>query len=307
MSTDITAQGLAVIAGQIANGAISIYDNVATDARTATAKIDGVTIRNADITCGSIGPGATVSPIHVVAQGVAGVRIQGRFCAYGTPMQEYLVQQSTGIEIDQEIAYDGGVSTVTPGVVSTSSGYGNFSSFARAHPAKNKIQTPYADGIATGTPGTMPTAWNGLVSSQSGISRSVAAITGPDGRQGFALTLTGTATAANTWNIIPQGFTDIPAVSGQTRRGAVTLSLLAGSLSGITTNLEVQGRTSGGSLLEAGATNVTSLIGAAWGRYSNVYTMANASTAYTNLLLQISIANTTVVNCTIGFFYPEMD
>lgn len=171
----------------------------------------------------------------------------------------------------------------------------------------NSIKNNTMAGAVSGTPGTIPTYWS-YITPGGGLVRTLG--TGVEnGISYIDITVSGTATQTNAIAIGIENGNAISASTGQTWTNSVYCKLVSGSLSGITTNLNIIENTSSGGYVTAGGVSISptsaSLITQ---RFSYTKTLSGGATVgAVQPTMQFNCAIGASVNFTIRIGLPQLE
>ena len=171
----------------------------------------------------------------------------------------------------------------------------------------NSIRNNTMQGVATGTPGTMPSHW--AISNNVGLTSSIVGTGTDSGISYIDLQLSGTTTATNNFQVLFESSTQIAGTQNQLRAVSAFIKLQAGTTTGLTaTTIYLAEETSGGSYLTEGGTAFT-LTSAALNqdRYYYGRTLTNASTTYVTPFLQLNFSSGATVNMTLRIGMPQVE
>ncbi|MEN9726026.1 MAG: Azospirillum phage Cd [Pseudomonadota bacterium] len=175
----------------------------------------------------------------------------------------------------------------------------------------NSIRNNTMVGAVAGTPGTLPTNWVDNYSGTpiNGISRAIVG-TGTDaGITYLDYRISGTATTGFSWNLYTEQSTVVVAANGQSWTTSAYLGLAAGSTTGITAiNLGVTEHNGSGVFLAGTVASASVTAGSlATKRVTASRTFNNASTAFANLLIQLSFTNGAAIDITLRIGLPQLE
>lgn len=173
----------------------------------------------------------------------------------------------------------------------------------------NHVSNPRSEGLVAGSPGTAPTTWTmSFAATTNGLTRNIVGTQVVDGVMCLVVELSGTATAASTFDI---GMTLTDAVvtaTGEVWTVSNFVALLSGSMSGVTPrNAAVEANSSGTALTTQVGTvrTVTSTLT----RFSDTFTMGHASVLRVQPRWRLTIANgtnlTTPLRIAVG--WPQLE
>ena len=201
--------------------------------------------------------------------------------------------------------YSGGVPT------------GNSTSILRAdgtyrvqYARTNTLRNSTTVGVATGSPGTVPTNWSAISASGTG-SLTTNTITGFGTEYGMSYIefhVAGTATTSYSISFNFEQATQVPALQNQTWCASVYTRITGGSTAGIGaggTGVLVVERNNVGAYINGTSSNVlptTSLT-----RDSVLYVLPDAAAAYTNSKYQIAFTDGQSFDITLRFYGPQLE
>ena len=168
----------------------------------------------------------------------------------------------------------------------------------------NSIRNNSMQGVAAGTPGTLPTNW-----SVTSLQQSVVGSGTENGIEYVDIRIQGT-TGSTSLGIRFEPSNQIVASSGQTWTESAFLSLRSGDFTNVTGFvLNEQGRTA------ANATNADSIMGSdlraslssVFTRYSLVGTLADATTAFINPQILVSFSSGVAIDFTLRVGWPQLE
>jgi hypothetical protein len=168
----------------------------------------------------------------------------------------------------------------------------------------NSIRNNTMVGAVAGTPGTVPTNWSDLPTS-NGLSGQIVGVGTQLGITYIDIRYSGTTTAASSTVIQPELSAQTVAATGQSWTASSWLSLAGGSTSGLTFAQRVTGRTSIGGFLENTDTSV-SLTGTLT-RYAASIALANVLTARASCDIVFSYASGAVIDITLRIGLPQLE
>jgi hypothetical protein len=168
----------------------------------------------------------------------------------------------------------------------------------------NSIRNNTMVGAVAGTPGTVPTNWNDLPTS-NGLSRQIVGVGTQLGITYIEIRYSGTTTAAASTVIQPELGSQTVAATGQSWTASSWLSLVGGSTSGLTVVQRITGRSSVGGFLENTDTSV-SLTGTLT-RYAASIALANVLTARVSCDIAFSYASGAAIDITFRIGLPQLE
>jgi hypothetical protein len=168
----------------------------------------------------------------------------------------------------------------------------------------NSIRNNTMVGAVAGTPGTLPTNWQ--VSVAAGLTTNVIGTGTSGGVTYIDLQITGTSNATS----YILGFdttTQIAASAGQTWAWASWVAFVSGSLSNVTTvSADFRESNSGGTQLAAGAVALSTLTSSLV-RQSATRTLSEATTAFVQPRLRLTITNGAAIDITLRIGLPQLE
>jgi hypothetical protein len=168
----------------------------------------------------------------------------------------------------------------------------------------NSIRNNTMVGAVAGTPGTVPTNWSDIPTS-NGLSRQIVGVGTQSGINYIDIRYSGTTTAASSTVLQPEPSTQTVAATGQSWTASAWWALAGGSTSGLTIVQRVTGRSSVGGFLENTDTSVT-LTGTLT-RYSASRTFTNASTERVSCDFAFSYASGAAIDITLRIGLPQLE
>jgi hypothetical protein len=168
----------------------------------------------------------------------------------------------------------------------------------------NSIRNNTMQGAVAGTPGTVPTNWADIPTS-NGLSRQIVGVGTQSGINYIDIRYSGTTTAASSTVLQPEPSTQTVAATGQSWTASAWWALAGGSTSGLTIVQRVTGRSSVGGFLENTDTSVT-LTGTLT-RYSASRTFTNASTERVSCDFAFSYASGAAIDITLRIGLPQLE
>jgi hypothetical protein len=168
----------------------------------------------------------------------------------------------------------------------------------------NSIRNNTMVGAVVGTPGTLPTNWS--VASAAGLTTNVIGTGTSNGVIYVDLQVTGTSSATS----YILGFdttTQIAASAGQTWAWASWVAFVSGSLSNVTTvSADFRESNSGGTQLAAGTVALSTLTSSLV-RQSATRTLSEATTAFIQPRLRLTIINGAAIDLTLRIGLPQLE
>lgn len=167
----------------------------------------------------------------------------------------------------------------------------------------NSIRNNTMVGAVAGTPGTLPTNWN--VGSAAGLTTNVIAIGIENGVNYVDLQIVGTPTAT-AYTLFFDATSQIAALNAQTWSSSLWCKIVAGATTNITSiNNNVTYRDSGGTSVQSARTamSLTSM----FTRFSQAGTATNASTAFVQAGLWLTITVGAAINITLRIGLPQLE
>lgn len=170
----------------------------------------------------------------------------------------------------------------------------------------NYIRNNTMVGAVAGTPGTLPTNWS-VASSVSGLSYQIVGTGTESGITYIDIKWTGTPSGNGTIQHTFESNTNTAATSGQNWTASAYCRLVGGAIPS-TASLLVVERSSANAFLTSSSTSVTilnsSLISQ---RTAHARTLNNASTAYVNSRLDVSVTSGVAVDFTLRIGMPQLE
>ena len=172
-------------------------------------------------------------------------------------------------------------------------------------PRTNSIRNNTMVGAVAGTPGTIPTNWSDVPTS-NGLNRQIVGIGTQNGITYIDIRYSGTATAAASITIQPELGSVTVAATGQSWTASSWLALVGGSTSGLTVVQRITGRTAAGGFLEFTSTSVS--LSSTLTRYVASITMANALTLRVSSDIDINTkAAGAAIDITLRIGLPQLE
>ena len=169
----------------------------------------------------------------------------------------------------------------------------------------NSIRNNTMVGAVAGTPGTAPTNW-GDVQTSNGLNRQIVGIGTQNGITYIDIRYSGTATAAVSTTLQPELGAVTVAATGQSWTASSWLALVGGSTSGLTVVQRITGRTAAGGFLEFASTTVS--LSSTLTRYVASITMTNASTLRVSSDIDITAtAAGAAIDITLRIGLPQLE
>jgi hypothetical protein len=168
----------------------------------------------------------------------------------------------------------------------------------------NSIRNNTMVGAVAGTPGTVPTNWVDLATS-NGLSRQIVGVGTQLGITYIDIRYSGTTTAAASTVTQPEPSAQTVAATGQSWTASSWLSLAGGSTSGLTFAQRVTGRTSIGGFLEF--TDVSVSLTGTLTRYAASIALANVLTARVSCDIVFSYASGAAIDITLRIGLPQLE
>ncbi len=169
--------------------------------------------------------------------------------------------------------------------------------------AGNKIRNPNMAGAVAGTPGTLPTNWS--IGGAAGLTTSVVASGVQNGLAYVDLRFVGT-TSGTFATVLMDAAGIIAAANGQAWSGSATVSVVAGSLSNITSVALTTNVLDGASAVLQQLSTIISPT-ATPTRFSNSGTISNASAAFVRPLLGLNYSSGVAIDVTLRIAYPMLE
>jgi hypothetical protein len=175
----------------------------------------------------------------------------------------------------------------------------------------NSIRNNTMVGAVAGTPGTLPTNWDGLGSSQD-LTRTVVGTGVEDGINYVDIRWQGTLTSAlaNAVLATPDQQTQIVASNGQTWAGSWFVKVVGGSLANISAlSISITERTSAGAFVAFGLAGITpSGAPLAQQRYSYVKALdGGATTARVTTDIRVTASSGAAIDITLRIGLPQLE
>lgn len=173
--------------------------------------------------------------------------------------------------------------------------------------ATNNIRNNSMQGAVAGTPGTLPTNWNGT-STQDGLSRQVVGVGSESGIDYIDIRVSGTPTASSTWTLAqPDGA--VAGANGQLWTFSQFTRLSSGSLANISNMLLIcSERDSAQGSTGVSATNITPTSAAlASQRVPVSRTFTGSTTAFARGQIQFNYTSGQPVDITIRIGWPQLE
>ena len=168
----------------------------------------------------------------------------------------------------------------------------------------NSLRNNTMVGAVAGTPGTVPTNW-GDVPTSNGLNRQIVGIGTQNGITYIDIRYSGTTTATSTTVTQPEPSSATVAANGQAWTASSWLALVGGSTSGLTVIQRVTGRSSVGGFLEN--TDTTVALSSTLTRYVASITMANASTLRVSSDIVLSYSSGAAIDITLRIGLPQLE
>jgi hypothetical protein len=171
----------------------------------------------------------------------------------------------------------------------------------------NFIRNNTMAGVATGTPGTLPTNW-GYTGAGIGTLNTEIVNTGTvNGINYVDIKISGT-TSTTSLNVRFENPADITTTVGQNWNCSAYLSIIGGSTSNITgLGLGLIERSNVGGFLTTSRTEIVSTINSTLTRYSHTRTTTNALTAQIEPNLQLAFSSGVNIDITIRIGLPQIE
>lgn len=175
----------------------------------------------------------------------------------------------------------------------------------------NSIRNNTMQGAVAGTPGTAPTNWATWTTSANGMTPSIVAVGSENGISYIDWRYQGTYSGATGTAVTPsfEGTFVIAATVGQAWTESVFISLVSGSLSGVTLNLRQQEVDSGGlSLVTGDSTALSPVVGSLSSqKTSYTRTNTNASCAFIVPRFRVGLTNGQTYDFTLRIGLPQLE
>ena len=168
----------------------------------------------------------------------------------------------------------------------------------------NSIRNNTMVGAVAGTPGTIPTNW-GDVPTSNGLNRQIVGIGTQNGITYIDIRYSGTTTATSTTVTQPEPSSATVAANGQSWTASSWLALVGGSTSGLTVIQRVTGRSAVGGFLEN--TDTTVALSSTLTRYVASITMANALTLRVSSDIVLSYSSGAAIDITLRIGLPQLE
>jgi hypothetical protein len=303
---NVVFSGLNGSAGLLRNGGIKIVDSTGTDTRTATAKIDGVTVTGTRLTVGSPSRTDTEGAKAITVQAARNVVIDADIRVDGFPFANHDVTLSNQVVIRSTVDR----ASSMPTLASVASN--NHAASIAARPVRNLIPNPEMTGATSGVPGVSvgsgpTTGWAWLTNTISGVSRRNIVFTPRDGVQAIGLHLTGTAAALSLWSInasSSSGTGGVAAAQGQTYRFTMHLSQ-SGQWKQVRCYLKIVERTAGGVYLTE--TRTEFIPSPTLTRCSVQRTLTEVTTGIVGAVVEFEVDNGVTADCIVSFASPVFE
>jgi hypothetical protein len=171
----------------------------------------------------------------------------------------------------------------------------------------NFVRNNTMAGVATGTPGTLPTNWAYTGAGIGTLNTEIVNTGTVNGINYVDIKISGT-TSTTSLNVRFENPADITTTVGQNWTCSAYLSMIAGSTSNITgLGLGLIERSSVGGFLIASRTEIASTINTTLTRYSHTRTTNNASTAQIEPNLQLAFSSGVNIDITIRIGLPQIE
>lgn len=168
----------------------------------------------------------------------------------------------------------------------------------------NSLRNNSMSGAVAGSPGTAPTNWT--ASAQTGYAWQLVATGTEFGLPYIDYRLSGTDALSRANNIIFETSTGITAANGETWTHSSFARIIAGSLTGVTTTLQMDENTSVGGFVANG--NTTIVLTSSFTRYSFTRTLAGGATvARVQPFMRFTTSAGATVDLTVRIYAPQME
>jgi hypothetical protein len=168
----------------------------------------------------------------------------------------------------------------------------------------NSIRNNTMVGAVAGTPGTLPTNWS--VAGAAGLTTNVIGTGTSNGVIYVDLQVTGTSSATS-YILAFDTTTQIAASVGQNWAWSSWIAFVGGSLSNVTTvSADFRESNSGGTQLAAGTVALSTLTSSLV-RQSATRTLSEATTAFIQPRLRLTITNGAAINITLRIGLPQLE
>lgn len=170
---------------------------------------------------------------------------------------------------------------------------------------KNWLTCSDMTGASAGTPGILPAHW-GWNSSVGGITFGVSDVGTEFGLPYIEVTMNGTPTISNFFQLLFEGGSAIPAAQGQIWTTSAGVRLVGGSTANISAfSLLINETNSSGAFLSGASTPFT--LTSAMSRASSTRTLISATTAFTLSGLNMSLTAGQPINITFRIYAPQFE
>ena len=168
----------------------------------------------------------------------------------------------------------------------------------------NSIRNNTMVGAVAGTPGTVPTNWSNIATSD-GLSRQIVGVGTQNGITYIDIRYSGTTTATASIVTQPELSAVTVAATGQSWTASSWLALAGGSTSGLTVIQRVTGRSVVGGFLEN--TDTTVALSSTLARYAASITMANALTLRVSNDIGLAYSSGAAIDITLRIGLPQLE